>query len=231
MSNTDKQTESVVEESVETSAPSYIDDAKLNAALSNRDKRWEKKQAELFNSFKEELLGHINAPKKEAASEKAEDKSSYVSKAEFDKLQRKYALQEEATQKAIRTSIEKEAYTELRSKLSDKVKPEAVDAVARLLYHADKKVIVDDDGELSWIDGEDRVDLDSGLKNWMKSREASIFLSAPLPTKKQDVKKAVLPPSTLQQTSQSKTFTEHFNPKQAAAYLEAERARIRTSKS
>jgi hypothetical protein len=90
-------------------------------------------------------------------------------------------LKEERSARAAekRASLERGAYEALRTELTGKVRPEAVDAAAKLLFHADKSVKVTSDGAVSFVLGDDEYDLKEGVAAYLKTPAAALFVAAP----------------------------------------------------
>lgn len=74
---------------------------------------------------------------------------------------------------------EANAFQSLRTALAGKVRPEAVDAAAKLVFHADKRVQVADDGTITFKHGEADYSLAEGVAAYLKSPDAALFLPAP----------------------------------------------------
>lgn len=92
-------------------------------------------------------------------------------KREVEKIKRETAEKE-------RLATEREAFSEVKSRLTGKVRQEALDTVMKLL-RADGRIAIEKDGSVLFVDGEDRLDLDEGLEQWLKSSEGSMFVPAP----------------------------------------------------
>lgn len=76
------------------------------------------------------------------------------------------------------------AFTALKSELAGKVRPEAVEPLAKLLFHADKRVKVTADGTPSFVVGDDEHDLAGGVAAYLNSPEAAMWKPAPAPVKR-----------------------------------------------
>lgn len=89
----------------------------------------------------------------------------------------------------VKKSREDGAYNAIVQALDGKVKPEFRDSVAKILFHADRKVEFDDDGTplfkaqkapYAGADPEDvLMPLRAGVDDWLKSDAAKAFLPAP----------------------------------------------------
>lgn len=78
-----------------------------------------------------------------------------------------------------KASRESKAFQDLRAELSGKVRPEGVDALAKLIMHADKRVAVADDGAITFKHGDADYTLREGVAAYLKSPEAAMFIPAP----------------------------------------------------
>jgi hypothetical protein len=80
-----------------------------------------------------------------------------------------------------RAALEEKAYGALRGALTGKVRPEAVETAARLLFKADGRVKVADDGTATFKHGDDELDLAGGVAAWLKTPDAALFAPPPAP--------------------------------------------------
>lgn len=72
------------------------------------------------------------------------------------------------------------AKTALRTALGTAVRPDAVDVITDLLFDARKRVSFDETGRpLFQLDEDTLLPLGDGVKSWLKSDEAKLFLPAP----------------------------------------------------
>jgi hypothetical protein len=78
-----------------------------------------------------------------------------------------------------KSAREANAFQSLRTALAGKVRPEAVDAAAKLVFHADKRVQVADDGTITFKHGDADYSLAEGVAAYLKSPDAALFLPAP----------------------------------------------------
>lgn len=98
------------------------------------------------------------------------------------------AAQDEAASEKKKAREEK-AYSALKSELTGKVRPEALDAAADLIFHARKRIAVDDDGNVLFnvrsslgkgLPEEDRqFPLADGVREFLKTQEAALFVPSP----------------------------------------------------
>jgi hypothetical protein len=88
------------------------------------------------------------------------------------------AMQDQAAGER-KASRESKAFQDLRAELAGKVRPEAVDAAAKLVFHADKRVQVADDGTITFKHGDADYSLAEGVAAYLKSPDAALFLPAP----------------------------------------------------
>lgn len=87
---------------------------------------------------------------------------------------------EREARKAEKASAAKEkAFSALRAELTGKVRPEAVDAAAKLLFHAEGAIHIGEDGTVAFRMGDDEHDLATGVKAWAKSPASALFRPAP----------------------------------------------------
>ncbi|WP_437767173.1 hypothetical protein WME77_09095 [Sorangium sp. So ce764] len=136
--------------------------------------------------FLEEALGpHITSlreqlqPKPEPKEKGAPSAVDPEISKQIEDLRTQLKKERETTARERRAAREEKAFAELRSELNGKVRPEAVDTVAKLLFHADRRVVVGDDGSLAFKHGDAEYDLRGGLAEYLKSRDAAMFLPAP----------------------------------------------------
>jgi len=88
------------------------------------------------------------------------------------------AMQDQAASER-KASRESSAFQALRSELAGKVRPEALDAAAKLVFHADRRVTVGDDGAVTFKHGDADYGLKEGVAAYLKSPDAALFLPAP----------------------------------------------------
>lgn len=151
----------------------------LTAALTSRDKKMEKRFSDLLAPLVEKFSAE-KVEKVESTSSDKEDPKYQALLKKLESMEKQVKEKQESSDKLARSVREKEGFSQFKSLLNGKVRPDAVESVAKLLFHADKKVSIDDDGKLSWNDGDAQIDVDSGIKSYLKSKEASIFLPAPV---------------------------------------------------
>src|SRR5215469_10873025 len=155
------------DENISKNEPQYIDEAKLNSAITGRLKSFEKR----FDEKLDKLIASQNSSKKEDATK--EDVS------EFKLLQRKIQELEserEAEKQASRS--EKLNSTVKDQLLNIGVEPKVIRSVIAL-FKEDKAIGYNADGEIVFKDrfsGE--MDLAAGLKKWQQSEEAKFFIPA-----------------------------------------------------
>lgn len=94
-------------------------------------------------------------------------------------LEAQLTREREATARERQATREAQAFAELRAELGGKVRPDAVDAVAKLLFHADKNVRVGKDGSVRFHLGDEEYSLADGVGAYLRSPAASLFLPAP----------------------------------------------------
>ncbi|MDI3282123.1 hypothetical protein [Polyangium sp. 15x6] len=152
------------------------DDKKLanlvNSAVSAHLKRHLGKLSETIEtSLAEKLAGlQQSAPKKADESDPKPD----------DDLRKELSALKDQLKSEKQKAREKEAYAELKAKLADKVRPEALDTVLKVLKH-DGRISLKRDGSVAFLHEDGEMDLDEGLSEWLKSREGSMFAPPPNP--------------------------------------------------
>lgn len=106
---------------------------------------------------------------------------------QLEEMKKQYAGAEKARQEAESRRRDDAAYGALRAALTG-VKPELQDTAAKLLFHVEKRVTFDENGEAlfrmkrEYAPGqfEDvELPLSSGVEHWSKSKEAAAFIPAP----------------------------------------------------
>lgn len=155
----------------------------LNSALNSRDKKAEKRMTDLLSRSLEDFATKFQgSPKAEtpvSTSTQAPEVLALQKKLEVLEAERK--REREETVKQAKNLRDKDAYAQLSAELSNKVRPEAVDMVAKLLFHADKKIDVREDGVFYKLDEDTEVTLAEGVKQFLKSKEAQFFIPPPSP--------------------------------------------------
>lgn len=154
----------------------------VNAAVSSHLKRILPKVLEDSLAPLREQLAAFQAPKGPETKAAPSGGDSEAFKAIEDlKLQLK--KERDTAAKERRLAREEKAFVELRSELtgSGKVRPEAVDTLAKLLFHADKKVRVSDDGQVAFHHADMEYGLREGVAEYLRSKDAAMFVTAPAP--------------------------------------------------
>lgn len=164
-----------------------IDDQKLsnvvNSAVASQLKRHLSKLPELIESQLAPLREQF-APKAPETPKTTQGGDSEALKA-IDDLKAQLKTERDTAAKERRIAREEKAFNELRSELNGKVRPEAVDILARLLFQADRRVVVPDDGPIAFKLGEVEYSLQDGLAEYFRSsKEAAFFLPPPAPGQK-----------------------------------------------
>lgn len=138
----------------------------VNSAVSSHMKRFTSKLPDLIRDA-------LPAP-----AEAAKSSETSNSKASPDALSEVQKLRTELDAERKRNR-EKETYNNVRSYLSDKVRPEALEAAVKVLK-ADELVKFKRDGTpLVKFSETEEYDLEEGLHQWLDSKEAQIFRPAP----------------------------------------------------
>jgi len=164
----------------------------VNSALAGRDKRYDKRLAEMLETslspFKEQFL-EKSQEKSTIASNSVPSNSQSNSEVialqkQLELMQKTLKQKEDATALQAKSIREKEAFGQLKTILNGKVRPDAVDHVAKLIFHADKKIKVGEDGSMAYqVDADNEIDVQEGVKQYLKSKDALIFLPAPVTSK------------------------------------------------
>lgn len=176
----------------------------VNAAVSSHLKRHLSK----FESSILELKDQFKAQPAADASKGTKKKES-----DDDSLAMREVEQLKAELKAEKARVkEEQAYTSLRNYFSDKVIPERVD-IALKLFKADQKVQFRRDGSAFVKHDNAEFDLEEGAAEWLKSKEAMMFLPAPGSAKKSgSVQSKNLPFKTPAKVSNSSGQDQPTNP-------------------
>ncbi|KYF87796.1 hypothetical protein BE20_24945 [Sorangium cellulosum] len=151
----------------------------VNAAVGSQLKR-------IVPKFLEEALAPHLTSLRESLQPKPEPKDKggqsavdpEISK-QIEDLRNQLKKERETAARERRAAREEKAFAELRSELAGKVRPETVDTVAKLLFHADRRVVIGDDGSIAFRHGDAEYDLRGGLAEYLKSKDAAMFLPAP----------------------------------------------------
>lgn len=156
----------------------------INAAVSSHLKRhlskFESSILELKESFAATQLDAKHS--KATPSVESEKNKKNIVDDDSPAMREVERLKSELNAEKARVREEK-AYTSLRNYLSDKVLPERVD-VALKLFKADGKVQFRRDGSPFVKHDNEEFDLEEGAAEWLKSKEAMMFLPAPSAQKK-----------------------------------------------
>lgn len=160
----------------------------INKAITNRNKAFENKMSgmlnELSSKFEEKMKA--SAPQQTATSgsePKVEDSPVYKGlQKQMADLQQKY----ETAEREKRAEKARGKDKDLRQRLSDElvkagVDPSRVRHAVGLLVDSDKRVryVEEDSEEVVFADEDNQeVDFRTGLRNWVKSEDAKIYISA-----------------------------------------------------
>lgn len=122
---------------------------------------------------------------------KAEDPETAALRKEIEALKDRARLSDEKAAAVEKKAREDSAYAALLQALDGKVKPEFREFVAKSLFHADKRVHFDEQGNPLFKSskvpyaGAEPEDVDlplkAGVEDWIKSESAKPFLPAPSP--------------------------------------------------
>jgi hypothetical protein len=106
--------------------------------------------------------------------------------ATIKKLEDKLGAETRARKESSTKAAKERAYNSLVSELtsSGKLRQEAIPMAADLLFHARGAVKVDDDGGALFRHGEEDLPLSDGVKEFLKSKEAALFMAAPATSQK-----------------------------------------------
>lgn len=177
-------------------------DSKISAALENAI-------APLRDSFQSKQ------ETKQAPKGQDMDPQVVELKKQLEAMQKQTKEAQDRAAAQLKASREKDAFGQLKSMLSGKVKAEAVDSVAKILFHADKRIKVSDEGEMLWLDGDNEIGIEDGLKSYLKSKEAAIFMPAPATS----VKKSAPSVNLAKALSREVSTEKGGNAKDASALL------------
>jgi hypothetical protein len=178
-------------------SPSYVTQDQLaavvNAAVSSHLKRSLDKSigsalASALEPFKERLSAPATQPDEKPAKGAPQPEVAALQKQLSDMQARFVAAQEEASNERARAR-EHKAFADLKSELNGKVRPEALDMAAEWLFHARKRVQVDEEGNALFTirqapakgmpEQDTLYPLSDGVREFLKSKEASLFLPSP----------------------------------------------------
>lgn len=177
----------------EGDSPKYVSEEQLNRAITARFKTFEKSFESKFSEFGssmfakfEEFMKQAPAqPQQSAQPQSAQPEESQEMKRmkkSLDEL--KASLEAERQEKMVERSKNKQVV--LRQKLAEELAKNGVNDPVRAklaignLVDAEKRVkISDSDDSISFVDFDNvEVDLAAGIRSWIKSEEAKIFLPA-----------------------------------------------------
>lgn len=178
----------------ETPAPDAVDaDTKLanmvNAAVGSQLKRTLGSTLEAaLAPFREQLAGLTapKAPDAPAARQEGTAKGGVdpdVAR-QLNDLQTQLKTEREARKAERTATLHEKAFSALRAELTGKVRPEAIEGAAKLFFHADKRVVVGEDGTASIRLGDEEHDLKTGVARLLKLPEHNFLLPAPGAEKK-----------------------------------------------
>lgn len=102
------------------------------------------------------------APKQEPAPQVSQAQGDPAVQAQIDELKKQLKREQDARANERRTAREANAFSALRSELTGKVRPEAVDHATKLLFHAEKAISVSDSGDATFKYGDDEYPLNTG---------------------------------------------------------------------
>jgi len=167
----------------------------VNAAVSSHMTRLRKDALDpistQLNGFGE-TLKKLTTPKEPEPNDqrnKQPDPETLALKNQLEELKQANAREREAREKAETKQRDDAAYSQLRTLVSKTVRPELVDVVAKNLFYADKVVTYDENGKplfkarrAQYPDGPEEdvaLTLEDGVQQFLKSKEAQVFLPAP----------------------------------------------------
>jgi len=154
----------------------------VNAAVASHLKRHLSKLPEMIEAQFAPLREQFAArPATEQARPAPQQSTDTDALRQIEELRGQLKKEKDSAQKEKRVAREEKAFSQLRTELTGKVRPEAVDAAAKILFHADRKVVVGDDGNITFKQGDSDFDLREGISEWMKTKDAAMFLPPPSP--------------------------------------------------
>jgi hypothetical protein len=162
----------------------------VNAAVTAHIKRFEKSQSEAVAKLIEDKIpkAPVADPKNEPDPKKLTPEQLALQN-QLDEI-KKALLDSENKRAAIeRQARDERAYADLRSHLSG-VRPELQEVAARDLFHAQKRVVFDEQSQrylfkiskapaAGMQEEEMLLPIQDGVNHWLKSKEAAGFLPAP----------------------------------------------------
>lgn len=150
--------------SIETSDDSDKKLANLvNAAVSSHMKRF-MKQFEATQSEKQVSQSSSQTPSSPASDDSDVRKELAKMKAELRAEKAK--------------AREEKVFSDVRSRLSGKVRDDAVD-LALKVFRADQKIVIDEEGNTVFRHEGIDHDIEDGIAEWLQSKEAAVFRPAP----------------------------------------------------
>ena len=114
------------------------------------------------------------APKKKAGKKEEEESEAAILRKELD------AMKAERRAEKLEAK-QKEVFAEVKSTLTGKIKPEALNAAMKVLK-ADGNISIKKSGDVVFkFDGEEYDSVEEGLEVWLKSDEAKLFITSTAP--------------------------------------------------
>jgi hypothetical protein len=177
----------------------------VNSAVTSQLKRHLSKFENSLSELKESFSSR-------QVSERPSDQHDKKSAKDDDSLAMREVERLKAELNAEKARVrEEKAYTSLRNYLSDKVIPERVD-VALKLFKADQKIHFRRDGTPIVKHDSEEFELEEGAAQWLKSKEAAMFLPAPNANKAASVAAKNLPFRTPAKVSTQNGQEQPSNP-------------------
>jgi hypothetical protein len=161
----------------------YVESVEAEKNRGIQEKRRANDEAKGLRAYKKaiEALGHDGSTELEDFLEGLKDKISGKKESgsateqelkklrkDFEKAQKDLTEERERTTKVKQESDRKTLTAKITDSIRDKVY--GADIVAENLI-ANGRVALEDDGTVSWIDGEDRKSFDDGIKSYVDSRQ------------------------------------------------------------
>lgn len=165
-----------------------------NAAITSHLKRFEKSSADSFAKMLDERFAAFKPvtplPEPDGKGKK-EDPELSAYKTKLDEALKRLDETEKARAKAELARRDESAYSRVKSLLNG-VRPELQETAAKILFHVDKRVSFDEQGNplfkikrapaAGMAEEDTELPLEDGIAHWLKSKEAAHFVPAPQPT-------------------------------------------------
>lgn len=156
----------------------------INSVVSSQTKRLNKQfdaaLEQALAPFREQLAGKPSEPAQGSEKSPAVSPELIAMSKKMELMEKSMNAREQQILAKERATRERDAFGTVSSKLKDLgVRAEGVEHLAKVLKH-DGKIKIDDEGSISFVDGDDEMDLDIGLKAYLNPKtNPSIALYLP----------------------------------------------------